>query len=235
MPEDMLSIRRPEAGLGDLVVAAVRDAIADGALAPGQRLTERELMERTGVSRTSIREALSQLRRMGLIEERPRGGIRVAVLDRSAIEQIYEVRTAIEPMVAELFTLRATDSEVAELIDAYGYNADGPDSPGEVPDLSQPGRAEELLFRGARNPLLKEIIEPFHARIRSVRRLSLTMPGRYAAAVAENREIVDAIRRREPEEAAKAVRRHIAEAQRAALTALDGINDQVKDATPAIR
>lgn len=216
MSDDRLLIQRPDTNVSDLVVAAVQEAIADGSLTPGQRLTERELIERTGVSRPSIREALSQLRKMGLVEERTRGGLQVAVLDRATIDHIYDVRAAIEPMVAELFTTRATDEEVTELLDAYGLH--------ETPKLHL-SPVEDLMFLGARNPLFREIMDPYHARIRSIQRLSLARPGRYEAAMAEYGKILDAIQRRKPREAANAVRRHIAEARRSALAALISESD----------
>lgn len=221
MSTDLLSIARSPVSLNDQVVKAVREAIATGGLAPGQRLTEREMMERTGVGRTSIREAMNQLRTMGLVEERHGGGLQVATLDRSTIEHIYEVRAAIESTAAELFTMRASDEEVAELLEASGF---GVEVEGEL-DVAKislaPGSFEELLLRGARNPLLREVIEPFYIRIQRIRQLSLTMPGRYLLAVAEQNEILEAISRRDPAGAALKTREHIAAAQASALAALD--------------
>ncbi|MBV9593391.1 MAG: GntR family transcriptional regulator [Actinobacteria bacterium] len=220
MAGDLLLIQRPDAPLGDKVVAAVREAISVGALAPGQRLTEREMMERTGVSRTSIREALRQLRTLGLVEEAPRGGLQVAMLDRTTIEHIYEVRSAIESVVAELFTIRATDEEVAEFIAAGGFNRKAVPPPKDQISITETSAADQVLMRGARNPLLGEIIAPFHVRIQWLRNLSMSMPGRWLAARAEMEEVADAVQRRKPDQAAKATRRHIAAAQQSALLAL---------------
>ena len=92
----------------DKVVDALRQAILDGVLAPGRRLTEKELTELTGVSRTSVREALRGLQAEGLVEESPSRGLRVAVPTAEEIEQIYEVRAELEPLAVRLFVERAS-------------------------------------------------------------------------------------------------------------------------------
>lgn len=222
MTDDLLSIARSPVSLSDQVVNAVRDAIASGALAPGQRLIEREMMERTGVGRTSIREAMNQLRSMGLVQERDGGGLQVAVLDADTVRHIYELRRAIEPAVSRLFTERATDEEVEELV-ALGSE---PAAATINADLQSaiPGRHEQLLFAGARSPLLWETIAPYYVRIQEVRRLSLAIPGRLEATVAEQRRIFDAISRRDPIEAALAARDHVDAAQASAIEALQKIS-----------
>lgn len=210
----LLRIARPDAPLAEKVVDAVREAISAGALVPGQRLTEREMIERTGVSRTSVREALRQLHTLGLVERAASGGLQVAVLDRAAIEHIYEVRDAIEAMAAELFVLKATDDEVAELVQSRKFDAEeAGNSPSPSPTY------DEILLRGARNPILAEMIAPLHARIDVLRRLSLSMPGRSQAVHAEIEEIVVAVAARDAKSAAAASRRHIAAALQSALKA----------------
>jgi DNA-binding GntR family transcriptional regulator len=215
--DSTLRIARPDAPLGERVVAAIREAISIGALVPGQRLTEREMMERTGVSRTSVREAFRELQALGLVERAPKGGLRVAVLDRPVIEHIYEARSAIETAAAELFVQKATEEEFAEL--ARIGERHGTDI---VDDLMTPSLAyDEILLRGAHNPILTEMVAPLHTRIQGLRRLSLSMPGRIHASRAEIREIIDAVLARNAESAAAASRRHIAAAAKSALEAAD--------------
>src|ERR1700733_14257854 len=118
MQENSDSVAPLEDFLRDKVGRAVRQAIEEGVLAPGRRLTERELIELTGVSRTSVREALRHLQTLGLVEPGPnkRSGLRVAVLDRDTVRHIYEVRAALEPVATGLFVERASDEEVATLL-----------------------------------------------------------------------------------------------------------------------
>ncbi|MFI0409087.1 GntR family transcriptional regulator [Actinomadura sp. 3N508] len=134
-------------------------------------VTERELMELTGVSRTSIREAVLHLQTLGLVETSGREGVRVAVLGSDEVRQLYEVRAALESEAAALFVRSATDFEVLELVKLT--------RPGKFDDdqLSSIYHFGDLLLAGARNALLESTLAPLHARIHALRRLSLSIPG----------------------------------------------------------
>lgn len=225
-----LVIERPDSSVLDKVVLAVRQAIASGALAPGRRLTERELMELTGVSRTSIREAVRRLQSQGLMETTPTRGVRVAVLGKTEVQHIFEVRDALEPAAAELFVHRASDEEVEELAAQVDIPSDDLQT-----KLDAAWRFDEILRSGCRNPLLQAILEPLHARIHALRRLSLTIPGRQDASTEEYKELVAAMRDRSPERAAAASHRHVRAAADAALAALDLLDSGVSEGTGHLR
>ena len=78
------------------------DAIADGTLAPGERLTQEQLAERLGVSRQPISHALQLLKRQGLVVEQGRRGLVVAPVDATGIRDLYQVRAALEGLAARL-------------------------------------------------------------------------------------------------------------------------------------
>lgn len=198
------------------VVSAVRRAMVDGTLPPGRRLTERELMERTGVGRTSIREALRELESMGLVEATENRGLRVTMFGREDVRQLYEVRDALEPAAAELFVERASELEVKQLVECM---EPAPNDPEER--LKGNFRFDELLIEGARNGLLQEIMSPLHVHIHSLRRLSLSVPGRQEAATEEYHELISAIQAREAGRAATAAHQHVRAAGKAALEALE--------------
>jgi DNA-binding GntR family transcriptional regulator len=211
------SVAPPDGFLRDRVVRAVRQAIAEGILPPGRRLTERELIELTGVSRTSVREALRHLLTVGLVERGPNGrsGLRVAVLDQDTVRHIYEVRAALEPVATGLFVERATDEEVAALL-ALGEHLPSVHSE----RLETLRRIDHMVLRGARNPVLEATLDPLLTRIHALRHVSTRMPGRSEAADQEYRDIFAAIRARQPERARDASYRHIMAASEAAAAAV---------------
>ena len=211
------SVAPPDGFLRDRVVRAVRQAIAEGVLPPGRRLTERELIELTGVSRTSVREALRHLQSVGLVELGPnkRSGLRVAVLDQDTVRHIYEVRAALEPVATGLFVERATDEEVAALL-ALGEHLPSMHSE----RLETLRRIDHMVLRGARNPVLEATLDPLLTRIHALRHVSTRMPGRSEAADQEYRDIFAAIRARQPERARDASYRHIMAAAEAAAVAV---------------
>lgn len=217
MTDAALSMRiAPSMLLRDKVVGTLRQAILDGVLEPGRRLTERELTELTGVSRTSVREALRHLQAERLVEASPSRGLRVAVPTEEEVRNIYEVRAELEPLVVKLFTQRASQKEVDALVEVRRQKTD-------VWDGLQ--RFDELLLAGSLNPVLTEILSGLYTRIHVLRRLSFSTPGRRAVSKGEFDEIVSAIERRSPEEAAEAARRHVYAAQEAALRALKSLRE----------
>ncbi|WP_242909231.1 GntR family transcriptional regulator [Actinomadura terrae] len=222
MPETRpdLRIDRPAETVPQLVVRRVRQAILEGALLPGRRLTERELMELTGVSRTSIREAVLHLQTLGLVETSGGRGVRVAVLGSDDVRQVYEVRAALESEAASLFVQRATDSEVLELVKLT--------RPGKSDDdqLTAIYHFDELLLAGARNALLESTLAPLHARIHALRRLSLSTPGRREKSDQEYRDLVAAITDRNADRAAGLARAHVDAAKEAALSAIAKLEEE---------
>jgi DNA-binding GntR family transcriptional regulator len=86
----------------DALASAIRDRIFDGELAPGDRLPERELTERYGVARHSVRAALRVLAAEGLVAIEPHRGASVARLDEAGIRSLFELRTALELEAAHL-------------------------------------------------------------------------------------------------------------------------------------
>ncbi|TDD34316.1 GntR family transcriptional regulator [Actinomadura sp. KC06] len=215
-----LRIDRPAETVPQLVVRRVRQAILEGTLSPGRRLTERELMELTGVSRTSIREAVRHLQALGLVEMSGRKGVRVAVLGSDDVRQLYEVRAALESEAASLFVQRATDTEILELVKLT--------RPGKSDDdqLSSIYHFDELLLAGARNALLASTLAPLHARIHALRRLSLTIPGRRERSEQEYRDLVAAITDRDADRAAQLARQHVDAAKDAALAAIAKLEEE---------
>ena len=114
-PALQFRVSREGQSLRSMTVASLRKAILSLHLKPGEKLTERELCELTGVSRSLMREALRDLEAQGLISNVPHKGPTVAMLTRNDASEIYEVRSALEPMAARLFVERATAEQISEL------------------------------------------------------------------------------------------------------------------------
>ena len=124
----------PSVTSSERVVASVREMILDGRLAPGARLGEVELADRLGVSRTPVREALSRLGAEGLVELSPNRGARVATWSRSEIEQIFDLRSALEPRLTGLAVGSATAEDAEELEELAR----------RMLEVGLPGRAQDL-------------------------------------------------------------------------------------------
>jgi DNA-binding GntR family transcriptional regulator len=90
------------------------NAIADGTLPPGQRLTQEEIAIRLGVSRQPVSHALQVLRRRGLVEEAGKRGLIVAPLDARRLRGLYQVRSVLEALAASLAATRMQAGLISE-------------------------------------------------------------------------------------------------------------------------
>jgi DNA-binding GntR family transcriptional regulator len=95
--------------------ATVRDGILRGAYRAGSRLTEQELAQAAGVSRTPVREALRRLHAEGLVNFEPNHGAVVAMFELEDAEEIFELRALLEPISARRAAERATQETVEAL------------------------------------------------------------------------------------------------------------------------
>lgn len=143
----------------------LRAAILRGELKPGERLTEDELAAWLGVSRTPVREALSRLAGLGLVELDANRGARVAPLDPDEMLDLVQVARALVLLLRQLVAERATDEEVAELGAMHevrrAHIAAGDDAAAEA-DLSE---YHNVLLRVARNRELERIYPSVSLRL----------------------------------------------------------------------
>jgi DNA-binding GntR family transcriptional regulator len=213
-----LKVGRVAAPLREQVLAVLRRAIVEQQLPPGHRLIERELIDQTGVSRTTIREVLRELAAEGLVRTVPQKGAVVAVPTAQEAAELYEVRAALEALAARRFVVHASAAQVEELRVALGelerVTVDGGDIRAM---LEAKDRFYDVLLRGCGNRAVHDILSGLKARVALLRTSSLSQPGRPARSVGEIRAIVEAVEARDAEAAARACAHHVEQAARAGL------------------
>lgn len=202
-------------------VNILREAILTAHFRPGQRLVERDLCEQTGVSRSSIREALRYLEAEGLAESRGTKGIFVATLSAEDAGQIYEVRAALESEAARHFADRASPADVSDLRSAFE------DAARKVAaDLDGYRRATdrfiEVLFRGAGNAVAEALANSLNTRIRLLRATTTRLAplARRKGSVRKMERILIALERRDGTKAAVAAREFVERSARFAAESL---------------
>ncbi len=185
----------------------LKRAITEGEFLPGDRLAEPELATRLGVSRTPVREAIQRLAQEGLVELLPGRGARVKRLSPLEVAEVYEVRSAIEAEAARLAAERATDAEIASLARLQArIEALDPDDHKAQTEADLAFHA--ALVEAAHNRRLGEFFHSLDALLALIKRYSRDQ-NQSPATLAEHRSIVEALRARDPEAAACAVRRHV--------------------------
>ena len=177
-PLSGLGIQRLAAPLRQQVVDGLRQAIISGRLPPGARLTERELTEMMGVSRTVIREALRQLESEGLVAIIPNKGPVVRELTADEAKDLYSIRAVLEGFAARLFAERATPGQKAKLAKALEVVVAAYEAEDANRVLETKNRFYDILFEGAGSETLSSMLGTLHARIWRWRALGLTHPDR---------------------------------------------------------
>lgn len=216
-PSPTLEVQRLAAPLRQQVLDGLRQAIIDGRLAPGARLTERELTEMMNVSRTVIREALRQLESEGLVAIIPHKGPVVRSLTLAEAKDLYHIRAVLEGLAARLFTENADDAQVKRLAQALEVVVKAYEGGDAQQVLETKNRFYDVLFEGAGSETLSSMLGTLHARIWRWRALGLSHPQRSAQRSKESirnlRAMLAAIRKRDAEGAERITRE---EASRAA-------------------
>jgi DNA-binding GntR family transcriptional regulator len=197
------------ASLHDELVERLRDMIVEGELAPGDRVPERSLCERFGVSRTPLREALKVLASEGLLELLPNRGAAVARLTGDDLEEMFPVMGTLEALAGELACAQVTEEQLAE-IRALHYQMVLHHTRGELPQyfrLNQ--RIHELIMQAAGNATLTRMYRSLSGRIRRARYVANMSKARWAQAVEEHEEILEALSARDGARLADILKRHL--------------------------
>jgi GntR family transcriptional repressor for pyruvate dehydrogenase complex len=231
-PVAFTAVRRTR--LFEGVAQQIQHLIVEGQLRTGDLLPpERELAERFGVSRGSVRDAIRTLELVGLVVPRQGEGTVVADVSpeavvapiasvltrkRELIEELLDVRKMIEPPLAARAALRATPEDIARLEDVLRRQT-------EKVRRGEPAVEEDTEFHyqialAARNSVVRRVIDVLMRLLRETRARSLQTQGRPERSLAGHRRVLEAIKRRDPAGAERAIRRHVEEIEKILLKKL---------------
>ncbi|MFJ7215983.1 GntR family transcriptional regulator [Amycolatopsis sp. NPDC098790] len=209
--------------LADQVYVRIRQAVGDGSLRPGQKITERDLASRLNVSPTPVREALRQLLRDRIVERTGSRSLRVAAFDAGVLHELAEVKARLNGMAARLAARKRTP----ELVSALTSDLDEADrlraalesapvaeqEDGLVALLTVLHRFHRRIEQAAGNPVVDALLDQSQVFTDSERHLRTSErieAGReeFERRYAEHRPIVDAIGRGDEDAAEQLVIRH---------------------------
>ena len=204
-------VRTPREGTAatKLASAALRTALINGDLAPGQRLVEAELAESFDVSRASLRAALIDLAADGLVERIPNRGARVRVVSLQEAVSITECRMVLEGLCAAKAAECVTDEEITVLT-KLGAQMRHSVANGDPMTYSALNRELHRLIRQyAAQPVASDLLDRLNGQlVRHQFRLALRA-GRPQVSLHEHLAIIEAVARREPATAEAAARAHL--------------------------
>jgi DNA-binding GntR family transcriptional regulator len=200
--------------LADKAYHAIRDLIVSLELAPGTVIDERELIERLGIGRTPVREALRRLAQERLVEVYPRRGMFVTGVDVRDLARISEVRAVLEPEAARLAAARATDDERDELAGLGDQIKRGADLMG----LDE--RIHRAVYAAAHNDLLEKTLGEYYVLALRIWMIALDRAQDLEDAVEAHRDLIQAIVVGNGDRAARVMRAHVEDFEQAMRKAL---------------
>lgn len=205
--EYTLPDREKFASATDYAYATLRREIVEGRFAPGRRMREIELAQLLGISRTPTRQALSRLELEGLLDLRPRAGLVVSILALDAVDELYEMRAALEGTAAAMAAKHASPRDLALLAKLVAAEVDlGTNA---VSLYRHNRELHEAIHVAAHNRFLEKSLHSLQDAIALLGPTTLVAEGRSAIARAEHAAIVTAISQHKEAEADRLARAHI--------------------------
>ncbi len=204
--------------LSEQVYHEIKEAIIAGDIAQGAKITEDKLAKKYGISRGPLREALRRLESTRLLIKIPHAGMRVVTLTPKMIEEIYIVREALEGMSARLAANCMKDDEINALYELLERHANTIKKADGKLYLQHEGDLDFhfRIAQASNNQWLMDLLSnELYQLLRMCRHRSSQAPARPIKALAEHKQIVDAIAARDAELAEMLMRRHISGAWKA--------------------
>jgi len=184
--------------LGEVVYVALREAIIKNQFKSGERLMETELADEMMVSRTPVREAVRKLQSEGYVVMFPRKGTYVTSLSIQDVNDVFEIRAALESMAAAKASERASGTEIAEIKKFIDDEAVLWDSTDLARTIRSDVQFHSMVYRASKNTRIENLINDLREQTQRLRSSTLSRPGRLRYALEEHREILAAIEARDP-------------------------------------
>ena len=188
---------------------SLRAMIVVGDLAPGSMHLEAELARLLAMSRTPVHEAAILLESEGLVDIRPRRGIRVLPISAQDMEEIYEILTELEPLAAYRLALHRPGPEVlAPLWADLAVMEEAIAAKDRRRWAEADDRFHADLVRLAGNNRLTSVVSMFAAQVARARLITLQLRPLPVASNTDHRRLLDAIARGAADEARAIHRQH---------------------------
>lgn len=189
---------------------------------PGQFISQRQLVELTGLTLGAIRELIPRLETEGLIKTVPQRGLQIAHIDLSLIREAFQFRIVLEKEAVALFTRNASDQDVQRLLTAHRDIVEKIESSGPLPELEQRAQATDWGMHNAfidamGNSIISNAYRVNAIKMRLINQERVRIEGRVAPVMREHLAVLEAIERRSAEEAVQSLVAHIGNARDRAL------------------
>ncbi len=180
--------------LRDVVFTTLRNAILRGDLKPGERLMEMHLANKLGVSRTPIREAIRMLEKEGLAVTIPRKGAQVARMSEKDLQDVLEIRDALDELSVSRACEYMTDETLEELTKAM-HDFELSTKSGDLRKIAEADeKFHSVIYHAANNPKLESIVQNLREQMYRYRYEYIKDETIYPQLIAEHAEILKGLK-----------------------------------------
>jgi DNA-binding GntR family transcriptional regulator len=195
--------------LRDVVFNTLREAILKGDLKPGERLMELQLASKLGVSRTPIREAIRMLEQEGLAVTTPRKGAEVAKMTLKDMEDVLEIRDALDELAVRIACQKISDEQLKQLEDMKELFEKSTQT-GNVKKIAEADVTfHDVIYEATGNPKLVTLLNNLREQIYRYRVEYIKNPDNYPILIAEHNAIAEGLKNRDKEAATLAMHKHV--------------------------
>lgn len=196
--------------LRDVVFHTLREAILKGDLKPGERLMELQLAAKLGVSRTPIREAIRMLEQEGLAVTMPRKGAEVAKMTLKDMEDVLEIREALDELAVRIACEKITDEQLKKLI-AVKEEFEANTKSGDLKKIAESDVLfHDIIYEATGNPKLVSMLNNLREQVYRYRVEYIKNPKNYPVLIAEHEAIVEGVKNHDAKKASGAMHEHVA-------------------------
>ena len=204
---------RNKFSLADQVFSRIEKDIIQGKYGRGDILSESEIAESLGVSRTPVREALNRLEQENMVEGTGKG-IRVIGLSEKDIITMYKARELLEGMCIRESAAAITEEDLRKLEDIVEYTEFCIGKNQDAAKIREcDDQFHDTIYKASADPVLYNILIPLHKKVAKYRRLNLSDPSRADKSGKEHRMIFEALKAHDPDAAEKAAVAHVIKAR----------------------
>jgi DNA-binding GntR family transcriptional regulator len=196
----------------DQAYEVILDALCDGTLKAGERLTQEEIAARLNVSRQPVTHALAVLKSQGFVAPSGRRGLTVTPVAPQLFEAIYQFRSAVEPLAVRLATPRLTKQAIAHGRSLIKRGRDLVAVGDRLASLQADMDFHLFIYNLSGNPLILETMRLYWRHIQRAMGQVLTCPGMSISVWQEHRRILEQMIRGDADEAGELMRRHLIDA-----------------------
>lgn len=206
--------------LRDVVFNALREAILKGDLKPGERLMELQLASKLGVSRTPIREAIRMLEQEGLAVTTPRKGAEVAKMTLKDMEDVLEIRDALDELAVRIACQKISDEQLKQLEDMKELFEKSTQT-GNVKKIAEADVTfHDVIYEATGNPKLVTLLNNLREQVYRYRVEYIKDPKNYPTLIAEHEAILESLKNRDVKNAVEAMHVHVANQAEAVKTVI---------------